>query len=372
MKRFRRHGQESQRDRLKQELFQFNKTVEHGFPHQPSALGYSPSLQLLAIGTRSGAIKLYGAPGVEFMGLHDENAAVTQVHFLPHQVELVTLLDDNSLHMWTLKAHKGLSELLEIGRFTLTGPPGAPPSVTRVTAVLAHSSGELLLLGTEGGHVFIVEVPGFRELEERNISLDQVASSVPDDYIGRRNLEHVEALQENPVDPNQVVIGYGRGLMVIWDLKKQRAIQHIPATQQLESVWWTEDGVYLLSSHSDGSYCRWMASGEDVNEEEEKSDIPYGHFPCKAISKIVQLPTEEGPPFLLFSGGMPRASYGDRHCITVIHSKTHVALDFTSRIIDFFAIRGGPQHTVLVLVFPCLPSLQQYDLTTTPDCFQMF
>ncbi|XP_056285013.1 LLGL scribble cell polarity complex component 2 isoform X2 [Pseudoliparis swirei] len=344
MKRFRRHGQESQRDRLKQELFQFNKTVEHGFPHQPSALGYSPSLQLLAIGTRSGAIKLYGAPGVEFMGLHDENAAVTQVHFLPHQVELVTLLDDNSLHMWTLKAHKGLSELLEIGRFTLTGPPGAPPSVTRVTAVLAHSSGELLLLGTEGGHVFIVEVPGFRELEERNISLDQVASSVPDDYIGRRNLEHVETLQENPVDPNLIVIGYGRGLMVIWNLEKQKAVQHIPATQQLESMWWTEDGGHLLSSHSDGSYCRWMAGGEDVNEE-EKSDIPYGHFPCKAISKIIQLPTETGPPFLLFSGGMPRASYGDRHCITVIHSKIHVALDFTSRIIDFFTIRGGPQHT---------------------------
>lgn len=35
------------------------QTVEHGFPHQPSALGFSPSLQLLAIGTRSGAIKLY-------------------------------------------------------------------------------------------------------------------------------------------------------------------------------------------------------------------------------------------------------------------------------------------------------------------------
>uniref|UniRef100_A0A665X663 LLGL scribble cell polarity complex component 2 n=1 Tax=Echeneis naucrates TaxID=173247 RepID=A0A665X663_ECHNA len=345
MRRFRRHGHESQRDRLKQELFHFNKTVEHGFPHQPSALGYSPSLQLLAIGNRSGAIKLYGAPGVEFMGLHDENAAVTQVHFLPHQVELVTLLDDNSLHMWTLRAHKGLSELLEIGRFMLTGPPGAPPSVTRVTAVLAHSSGELLLLGTEGGHVFVVEVPGFRELEERNISLDQVSNSVPDDYIGRRNLEHVEALQENPVNPNQVVIGYGRGLMIIWDLEKQRAIQHIPATQQLESVWWTEDGSYILSSHSDGSYCRWMVGAEDVNEEEEKSDIPYGHFPCKAISKIVQLPTEKGPPFLLFSGGMPRASYGDRHCITVIQNKTQVALDLTSRIIDFFVIRDGPKHT---------------------------
>uniref|UniRef100_A0A674N5U4 LLGL scribble cell polarity complex component 2 n=1 Tax=Takifugu rubripes TaxID=31033 RepID=A0A674N5U4_TAKRU len=333
MKRFRRHGHESHRDKLKQELFQFNKTVEHGFPHQPSALSYSPSLELLAIGTRSGAIKLYGAPGVEFMGLHDENAAVTQVHFLPNQVELVTLLDDNSLHMWTLRAHQGLSELLEIGRFTLTGPPGAPPSVTRVTAVLAHSSGELLLLGTEGGHVFIVEPEKISGREKL----------VPDDYIGRRNLEHVEALQENPVNPDQVVIGYGRGLVVIWDLVKQCALQHIPATQQLESVWWTEDGQHILSSHSDGSYCRWIVGEGDVNED-EKSDIPYGHFPCKAISKIVQLPTEKGPPFVLFSGGMPRASYGDRHCITVIHSKTHVALDFTSRIIDFFVIRDGPQH----------------------------
>jgi len=46
--------------------------------------------------------------------------------------------------------------------------------VTRVTAVLAHSSGELLLLGTEGGHVFVVEVPGFRELEENNISVEDV------------------------------------------------------------------------------------------------------------------------------------------------------------------------------------------------------
>lgn len=28
----------------------------------------------------------YGAPGVEFMGLHKENNAVMQIHFLPGQV----------------------------------------------------------------------------------------------------------------------------------------------------------------------------------------------------------------------------------------------------------------------------------------------
>lgn len=40
---------------------------------------------------------------------------------------------------------------------------------------------------------------------------------------------------------------------------------------------------------------------------------------------------------------MPRASYGDRHCISVVHNGQQTAFDFTSRIIDF---------TVLVEVDP--------------------
>lgn len=46
--------------------------------------------------------------------------------------------------------------------------------------------------------------------------------------------------------------------------------------QQLESVWWMEDGHHLLSSHSDGSYCRWVVGEGEESDEEEKSDIPYG------------------------------------------------------------------------------------------------
>uniref|UniRef100_A0A8C8HGK2 Lethal giant larvae homologue 2 domain-containing protein n=1 Tax=Oncorhynchus tshawytscha TaxID=74940 RepID=A0A8C8HGK2_ONCTS len=299
MKRFRRHGQESHRDRIKQELYGFNKTVEHGFPHQPSALVFSPSLQLLAIGTRSGAIKLY--PSIDT------------------QRESAGWMD-------------GCVRV-------------APPSVTRVTAVLTHSSGDMLFLGTEGGHVFsnALTTRLFITMLKPNPVVPSLCS-LPEDYGGRRILEHVESLQENPVNPRQVLIGYGRGIMVIWDLERHSAVKHIPATQQLESVWWTEDGGHVLSSHSDGSYCRWMVAGEGTQSEPEKSEVPYGHFPCKAISKIIQLPTEQGPPFLFLSGGMPRASYGDRHCISVIHSKTHVALDFTSRIIDFFVIRDGPDH----------------------------
>lgn len=43
---------------------------------------------------------------------------------------------------------------------------------------------------------------------------------------------------------------------------------------------------------------------------------------------------------LLYSGGMPRASYGDRHCLTIQQDKEHVTLDFTSRVIDFFTVHS--------------------------------
>lgn len=42
--------------------------------------------------------------------------------------------------------------------------------------------------------------------------------------------------------------------------------------------------------------------------------------------------------FIIFSGGMPRASYGDRHCVSILQGQSLVTLDFTSRVIDFFTV----------------------------------
>ncbi|NXA94012.1 L2GL2 protein, partial [Melanocharis versteri] len=338
MRRFLRPGHDPVRERLKRDLFQFNKTVEHGFPHQPSALGYSPFLRLMAIGTRSGAIKLYGAPGVEFMGLHEENNTVMQIHFIPDQCQLVTLLDDNSLHLWSLKQHGGASELREEHRFTLKGPPGSPPSATQVTAVLPHSSREVLYLGTESGTIFVVELPSFRVLEDRTITPEAVLQRVPEDNCSRRSCELVEALREHPKNPDQILIGYSRGLIVLWDLQNNKATHHFLGSQQLENLYWQRDGSKFISCHYDGSYTQWPVSSDNRQPEPLENTVPYGPFPCKAISKIYWQTTKNGLPYIIFQGGMPRASYGDRHSISVIHGSQQTAFDFTSRVIDFFII----------------------------------
>ncbi|TNM96730.1 hypothetical protein fugu_014886 [Takifugu bimaculatus] len=268
--RFRRQGTDPQREKIKQELFAFNKTVEHGFPHQPSALAFDPKLQLMAIGTKSGAIKVYGVPGVEFTGLHKDTTAVTQIHFLPGQV--------------------GISD--DIAVITLCLPSQC------------HA----------------------------------------DDYRCGKSLGPVESIQEHPQQPGKILIGYSRGLVILWAPSTRQAEQLFLGKQQLESLVWERSGNLFVSSHNDGGYCVWTVTSGNGCSAQPSTTIPYGPFPCKAINKILWRTTQTGSPVLLYSGGMPRASYGDRHCLTVQQDKTHVTLDFTSRVIDFFTVHNIEQE----------------------------
>uniref|UniRef100_A0A3Q2NXB7 LLGL scribble cell polarity complex component 1 n=1 Tax=Fundulus heteroclitus TaxID=8078 RepID=A0A3Q2NXB7_FUNHE len=350
--RFRRQGTDPQREKIKQELFAFNKTVEHGFPHQPSALAFDPRLQLMAIGTKSGAIKIYGAPGVEFTGLHKDITAVTQIHFLPGQGRLLSLLDDNTIHLWELvvgpprevggtKKEGGVC-LKQVDSYTLPGRPGIEScSATRVTVLFLLKSCDLLCIGTEGGGVYVVELPRLVLKENQTLLQDQVTQSLPDDYRCGKSLGPVESLQEHPQQPGKILIGYSRGLVVLWDLSARHADQLFLGKQQLESLVWERSGGLFVSSHNDGGYAVWpVTSGNTITHQPVSSTIPYGPFPCKAINKILWRTSQTGSPVLLYSGGMPRASYGDRHCLTIQQDKEHVTLDFTSRVIDFFTIHN--------------------------------
>ncbi|XP_062341663.1 lethal(2) giant larvae protein homolog 1 [Osmerus eperlanus] len=352
--RFRRQGNDPQREKIKQELFAFNKTVEHGFPNQPSALAYDPKLQLMAIGTKSGAIKVYGVPGVEFTGLHQDTAAVTQIHFLYGQGRLLSLLDDNTLHLWELSAgpregggarREGVVYLEEVRSYSPPGRPGLEScSATRVTVLLMLRSCDLLCVGTEGGGVYFLDLPHLSLRDNQSLLQDQVMQSVPEDYRCGKSLGPVESLQEHPQQPGKILIGYSRGLVVLWDLSNRHADHVFLGKQQLESLVWERSGNSFVSSHSDGGYSVWaVASGNSCTQQPVSSTIPYGPFPCKAINKILWRTSPSGSPVLLYSGGMPRASYGDRHCLTVQQDRRHVTLDFTSRVIDFFTVHCEDQ-----------------------------
>lgn len=43
-------------------------------------------------------------------------------------------------------------------------------------------------------------------------------------------------------------------------------------------------------------------------------------------------------PLTVFSGGMPRASYGDRHTVSIMQGDNHVVAELTSRVVDFLVM----------------------------------
>uniref|UniRef100_A0A8B9LBH6 Lethal giant larvae homologue 2 domain-containing protein n=1 Tax=Astyanax mexicanus TaxID=7994 RepID=A0A8B9LBH6_ASTMX len=349
--RFRRQGNDPQREKIKQDLFAFNKTVEHGFPNQPSALAYDPKLQLMAIGTKSGAIKVYGSPGVEFTGLHKDTATVTQMHFLHGQGRILSLLDDNTLHLWEIGQREQCSSLEEVCSFTIPCRTAvcasyfSPYSATRVTVLLPKLNCDLLAVGTEGGGVHFLELPSLTLLD-KSLFQDEIMQSVPDEYKCGKSLGPVESLQEHPQHPDKILIGYSRGLVVLWDLQTRHVDNLFLGKQQLESLVWERSGNSFVSSHSDGGYMVWsVSSSTPCTNEPVSSTITYGPFPCKAVNKILWRTAESGSPLVLFSGGMPRASYGDRHCLTILQDSQHVTLDFTSRVIDFFTVHCTDAHS---------------------------
>uniref|UniRef100_A0A8B9E3L3 LLGL scribble cell polarity complex component 1 n=1 Tax=Anser cygnoides TaxID=8845 RepID=A0A8B9E3L3_ANSCY len=333
--RFRRQGADPHRERLRHDLFAFSK-VTHGWVNQGSGGSSQPEC----------GVGVYGAPGVELTGLHKETATVTQLHFLAGQGWLLSLLDDNTLHLWEIYQKDGCSHLEETRSFGLPARPGSgtancSPSITRVTVILPMALGAVACLGTEGGAVYFLTLPGLVLLEDKTLFQDEILQSVPDEYRCGKALGPVESIQEHPRDAGRLLIGYSRGLVALWD-QSTRAVQHLfLGNQQLESLAWEHSGKSIVSSHSDGGYMVWAAGGGGQRTQQPVlSTIPYGPFPCKAINKILWRTCESGNPFIIFNGGMPRASYGDRHCVSVLQGQTLATLDFTSRVIDFFTVQN--------------------------------
>ncbi|KAK7501290.1 hypothetical protein BaRGS_00007415 [Batillaria attramentaria] len=317
-----------EREKLKKELFNFQKCADLGFPSKPSALAYDPKLRLLAVGTKSGAIRVYGAPGVEFSGFHKNDVSVTSLFFLPEEGRLVSVCSDNSLHLWEINLRSGNSVMEEVKEFAMENN-----KMKAISTCCLTPGSQSLLLGTEGGNIHILNIPSFT-LADQIIYQDLVMQNVPDDF--KVSPGAVEAIAVHPTNPEKFLIGYNRGLIVLWDNKENNTVQTYNATQQLESLTWHRKGEEFTSAHADGSYIVWRA--DDSSSPKEASTTPYGPFPCKAINKL-QWKSAKKDRLIIFSGGMPRASYGDRHTISVMQGEdNHVVFDFTSRVVDFVVV----------------------------------
>ena len=64
----------------------------------------------------------------------------------------------------------------------------------------------------------------------------KVVKDVPDNY--KVNPGAVECILEHETDPNKILIGYTRGLVVLWDKNTETKVHNFVSQQQLESMSW--------------------------------------------------------------------------------------------------------------------------------------
>uniref|UniRef100_A0A3Q2H5M0 Syntaxin-binding protein 5 n=1 Tax=Equus caballus TaxID=9796 RepID=A0A3Q2H5M0_HORSE len=314
---------------LQSEHFQLCKTVRHGFPYQPSALAFDPVQKILAVGTQTGALRLFGRPGVECYCQHESGAAVIQLQFLINEGALVSALADDTLHLWNLRQKR--PAILHSLKFCRE----------RVTFCHLPFQSKWLYVGTERGNIHIVNVESF------TLSGYVIMWNKAIELSSKSHPGPVVHISDNPMDEGKLLIGFESGTVVLWDLKSKKADYRYTYDEAIHSAAWHHEGKQFICSHSDGTLTIWnvRSSAKPV-----QTIAPHGKQlkdgkkpePCKPILKVEFKTTRSGEPFIILSGGLSYDTVGRRPCLTVMHGKSTAVLEMDYSIVDFLTLCETP------------------------------
>ncbi|XP_060919456.1 syntaxin-binding protein 5 isoform X3 [Labrus mixtus] len=314
---------------LQSEHFQLCKTVRHGFPYQPSSMAFDPVQKILAVGTQTGALRLFGRAGVECYCQHESGAAVIQLQFLINEGALVSALADDSIHLWNLR--QKIPAILHSLKFNRE----------RITYCHLPFQSKWLYIGTERGNIHIVNVESFT-LSGYVIMWNKAIELSTKTHPGP-----VVHISDNPMDEGKLLIGFECGVVVMWDLKCKKADYRYNYDEAIHSAAWHHEGKQFVCSHSDGTLTTW-----NIRAPAKAAQIitPHGKQPkdgkkpepCKPILKVEYKTTRAGDPFMVLSGGLSYDTVGRRACLTVMHGKSTAVLEMDYPIVDFLTLCETP------------------------------
>ncbi|KAM4559482.1 syntaxin-binding protein 5-like isoform 13-T13 [Odontesthes bonariensis] len=313
---------------LLSENFQLCKTVRHGFPYQPTALAFDPVQKILAIGSRSGGVRILGRPGVDCYCQHESGAAVLQLQFLINEGALVTACADDTLHLWNLRQRRpAVLHSLKFNR-------------ERITFCHLPFQSKWLYVGTERGNTHIVNIEsfilsGYVIMWNKAIELSTKTHPGP-----------VVHLSDSPKDEGKLLIGFEGGTIVQWDLRVKKTDFRIYYDEAIHSVSWHHEGKQFMCSHSDGSLTLWNLRN---TSKPFQVTFPHGKIQkdgrkesCKPILKVEYKTLRSSEPFVIFSGGLSYDKAGRRPTLTIMHGKAITVLEMDYPIVEFMVLCETP------------------------------
>lgn len=331
----------------------------------------------------------YGQPGVEFETQLEEEIKISLIQFIEGAGQLLVIAEDNSLHLFQIEPLEEDSVNANIrllaSDFSQVNVDDSDEARTaerhQITSLLYIPTTGQVLLGDACGQIIALRAESFEIDTAAGLRTDQVIQALPEDQRRTGSLGAIEALAARPYHPNQILIGYNRGVIVLWNITTNEIDRVFITAQRLESVSWLPCGQRIVSAHNDGSYVGWNLTDSPLTPSEPANTM-YGPFPCKPINKLYAHCDAENNAaehqLLVFSGGLPRQSYCLRYTVSVVlgphDGSKHKTFDFTSKVIDFVVIEksveGAPDKKVPeALIVLADEELVAIDLTH-PDWLQ--
>ncbi|KAJ0183057.1 hypothetical protein K1T71_001033 [Dendrolimus kikuchii] len=332
---------------LRPDHFQIKKTFRHGFPFSPTALAWDPIQKLLAIGDKSGNLRILGGPGVDAHVRHDNGEAVLHAKFLINEGALVTATADDQLHLWTFRQKlpqrvQSLKFQRERYRLKLALSTN---EIKGITCLHLPLQSKWIHVGTERGNVHVVNIETFA-LSGYVINWNKAIEVTKPNHPGA-----VVEVSDNPLDASKLVIAFETGLIVVWDLRGRAtewrgSIGSGAPGEGVRAATWHHDGK-LMTAHVDGALATW------TTRSPRPASLSYPHAKankdgkleqCKPILRLEWKTSRTGESLVIFSGGLPTDKAGRTHSITVLNGKSTTVLEMEHSVVDFVTLCESP-HT---------------------------
>ncbi|GMT36396.1 hypothetical protein PFISCL1PPCAC_27693, partial [Pristionchus fissidentatus] len=303
------------------DFFDYRQTIRSGFPYGACATAVDNVLSIMAVGTQSGEIFIYGGPKVVWKTTVPHKSAVGYIYFAHGTGTFMVLCQDQTFH-----------------RFKITGSKidhhQIPPEtrLKKITSCEMYQKKDMsdarLLIGTMTGNVFSIKMDTC-ELSEFILYEDTIVPSLPNEMNG----SSIDGISVNQKEPRRVLLVIDQKCVLLYDVNIHEVLRVYMQSSAVMHVSWCSDGTNFMLAHIDGGYSTWN-SQEGIGQQNMGPQILFGPFPCTPVNKIFNRATKMGDT-LIFSGGLPRLSYGDRYTLTLKRGSRVCVFDFSSPLIDF-------------------------------------
>ncbi|RLN64975.1 hypothetical protein BBP00_00003113 [Phytophthora kernoviae] len=321
---------------LQPSMFSLHASAHHGVPSNSKALAYCSLQGLLAVGTAAGAVKLFGAEGLEVLLEAPETQShlvlgVTHLQFTARQ-RLVVAYTDSSIRIFDLATASILAHV----------PDSWTTTVITTLETISYTNFPFFFVATDDGEIHVIQE------ETGRVSTYVIR---PQD-LTVPNAEGVTAMASHPRDSNLLLIAYDTcPAVLMWDFAKRKVVREFTLTGKLHKAaspqaslspsesssadggeTYSYDSPQSLSWHSSGK--RFVAGFKQGGFAVFRVDKSHGLYRYAAaspnandkITSVKQIKWVCAPPSsrlahlpgaIMFAGGRPDAS--ESNLLTLIH-----------------------------------------------------